>query len=154
VAPDGASAAWWDGAVDLADDDLTWIPDKGRLILGDWPDARGDGQVLAKGSLRSWEVRWSADGTVIGVWTTTGDASKPGRLSLYPVDGTTGRARLDAPILDDVPAYAGFALEHGRLVYPGPGTDGARSLWVVAWKDGSVVGRVELEGEGGATVIR
>ena len=154
VAPDGAHAAWWDGSVALADDDLTWALGKGRVVLGEWPGTSGDQQVLAKGSLAAWEVRWSADGSVIGVWTTSEGGAKAGRLSLYPVDPATGRARLGAPILDDAPAYAGFAIEDGRLVYPGPGTDGTRSLWVVAWKGDAVVGRVELAGEGGATVIR
>jgi len=153
VAPGGTRAAWWDGSVDLADDDLTWVPDKGRLVLGAWPGTQGDTQVLAKGPLSAWEVRWNEDGTVIGVWTAGADATKAGRLSLYPVDPDTGRAQLGDPILDDVPAFAGFALEDGRLVYPGPGSESKRSLWVVAW-DGASVGRVELPGEGAATVIR
>lgn len=154
VAPDGDRAAWWDGTVVLADDGLTWDAGKGRLVLGDWPDGASDVQVLDKGSLAAWEVRWDAKGTVIGVWTSADGGAKAGRLSLYPVDPATGRARLGSPILDDVPAFAGFSIEDGRLIYPGPGTDGARSLWVVAWKDDAVVGRVELDGEGGATVIR
>jgi hypothetical protein len=153
LAPDRARAAWWNGSVDLADDDLTWVPEKGRLVLGEWPSG-DDEQVLARGALAAWEVRWNATGTVVGVWTTTEAGPGAGRLSLYPVDPTTGRARLDAPILEEVPAFAGFAVEDGRAVYPGPGSDGARSLWVVAWRDGSVVGRVELDGEDGATVIR
>jgi hypothetical protein len=154
VAPGGERAAWWDGSVDLADDDLTWVPEKGRLILGDWPAVGGDTQVLAKGALAAWEVHWDPAGTVVGVWSSTEGGAKAGRLSLYPVDPSTGRARLGAPILDDIPAFAGFAIEDGRLVYPGPGTDSARSLWVVAWKGDTIVGRVELEGEGTATVIR
>jgi hypothetical protein len=154
VAPDGRRAAWWDGTVVLADDGLTWDAGKGRLVLGDWPDGGDDAQVLAKGSPAAWEVRWDAKGTVVGVWTSADGGPKAGRLSLYPVDPETGRARLGSPILDDVPAFAGFTIEDGKLIYPGPGSDGARSLWVVGWKDDAVVGRVELEGEGGATVIR
>lgn len=154
VAPDGGRAAWWDGSVDLADDDLSWVPEKGRLVLGDWPAGTGEAQVISKGSLSAWEVRWDADGTVLGVWTTTDRGTRAGRLSLYPVDPDTGLARLDAPILDEVPAFAGFAIEDGRLVYPGPGSDGGRSLWVVAWQGDVPVGRVELDGEDGATVIR
>ncbi len=153
VAPDGAHAAWWDGSVDLADDDLTWVPDKGRLVLGAWPETTGKEQVLAKGPLSAWEVAWNEDGSVMGLWTAGGDPSGPGHLSLYSVDPDTGHAVLDAPILDDVPAFAGFSLKDGRLVYQGPGSGGGRSLWVVAW-DGASVGRVELPGEGGATVIR
>ncbi len=154
VAPDGDHAAWWDGTVALGDDGLTWDSGKGRLVLGGWPGTAGDAQVLAKGSLAAWEVRWDAKGTVIGVWTSADGGAKSGRLSLYPVDRETGRARLGAPILDDVPALAGFSIEDGQLIYPGPGSDGARSLWVVAWKGDTVVGRVELASEGGATVIR
>jgi hypothetical protein len=154
LAPGGERAAWWDGSVDLADDDLSWVPDKGRLVLGEWPGTDGDAQVLAKGSLAAWEVRWDAAGTVIGVWTSTERGTGNGRLSLYPVDPDTGRARLGSPILDAVPASAGFSIEDGRIVYPGPGSDSGRALWVVAWRDGEVVGRVELDGEDGATVIR
>jgi hypothetical protein len=152
ISPDGKHAAWWDGTVVLAPDGISWVTDKGRLVLGSWPGSADDGQVISRGAIGGWEVRWDSAGTVVGLWSAGGSGDGPGQLGLYPVDPATGHARLGDPILDKVPAFAGFSLEKGKLIYPGPGTSSKRSLWVVAW-DGAAVGSVELPGEGGATVI-
>ena len=49
--PERKVAAWWDGTVRLADDGMTWVPDRGRLVLGDWPNGGADAQVLADGGV-------------------------------------------------------------------------------------------------------
>jgi hypothetical protein len=71
-------------------------------------------------------------------------------LSLYPVD-PRGRVSLGAPILDDAPAFQGFSVEPGRLVYAEPAGGGKAQAWLVAW-DGERVGRAQLDGE--ITVVR
>lgn len=147
VSPDGTRAVWWDGTVTLDDDGVTWRPDEGRLVLGSWPGDAADAQVLARG-IRDWEVAWDPDGTAVVTWT--GQGKRAGRLNVYSVDPATGRADLDAPLLEDESAYAGFAVEHGRVVFKAPGKGGEPTVWMVGW-DGDEVGRVELPG---GTVIR
>ena len=75
-----------------------------------------------------------------------------GTLSLFRIAGTPPAADLDAPLLADEPAYAGFALDEGRLAWARPAGDGAATIEVLAW-DGETVGRLTLPGNGG-TVVR
>ena len=109
-------------------------------------------QAIAQGPFDAWEVRWDEGGTVLAVWLHTGNAEKPGRLSLYSVDVATGLANLARPLLDAVPAGPGFSLRTGRLVWSGPGQSGQDALQVLAWT-GTNVGRLELPGDQGATVL-
>jgi hypothetical protein len=154
VSPDGGHAAWWDGTVKLGDDGVTWVPDKGRLVLGAWPaEASADVQVLARGEVDAFEVRWSEDGSAVAAWTGGDGVKASGSITIYAVDRETGRAKLGAPILEDEPAYAGFSVEAGRLVYAAPGKDGKRAVWVFGWH-GATVGKVRLAGDAGTTVVR
>ena len=171
VDPAGTTAAWWDGTLRLAGDGLTWVPESGRLVLGPWPPAVSTGtadasaapgasgaaappvpQVLATGPLDAWQVRWDEGGTVVAVWLHGGSTSKPGHLSLFPVDAATGLASLARPWLDAAPAAAGFQLRTGRLVWSGPGASGEDVVQVLAW-NGSDVGRLVLPAGQGATVV-
>lgn len=153
VDPADRMAAWWDGAVKLAPDGVTWLPDAGRLVLGAWPPAVADApEVLVEGPLAAWDVRWDETGSVVAVWVEGAGSGKPGRLSLYPVDAATGRADLAHPMLDAVPAARGFSLRSGRLAWSVPGNDGDGTLQVLAWT-GTSVGRLELPAEQGSTVI-
>ena len=153
VAPDGKHAVWWDGSVRLAADGVTWVPGNGRLVIGSWPDGADDAQVLERGTETAWDVHWAPDGRVVAVWMAGKDARDAGRLSLYALDPETGRANLDKPLLPDERAFAGFSLENGRLVYSAPGADGDPTMWVFGW-EGDTVGKVELPGEAGGTVVR
>ncbi len=153
VSPDGAVAVWWDGSVRLADDGVTWVPDKGRLVIGSWPDGAAGADPVARGDVDEWEVLWSPDGAVVAVWIAGRGGDGLGSLSLYPADPDTGRARLGQPLLRDEPAFGGFSLENGHLAYGGPGEDGGRTVWVLGWA-GDSVGKVRLSGDIGATVIR
>lgn len=151
VSPDGASAAWWDGSVKLADDGVTWVPDKGRLVVGPWPDGIGgkdELQVLERGQVGDWEVQWDPSGRVLAAWTT-GPGDAVGELGLYALQG--GRADVEAPRFRDERAFGGFSLDRSQLVYAAPEGEDNRAVWVVAW-DGDTVGRVRLPGD--ATVIR
>ena len=64
-----------------------------------------------------------------------------------------GEPTLTTPLLENERAFAGFSLEAGRLVYTAPAADGAPTVWVFGW-DGDDVGKVELTGEAGGTVVR
>ncbi len=140
-------------ASELAADGVTWHPGNGRLVIGTWPDGGDDAQVLERGAGTAWDVRWAPDGKVVAVWIAGRDTGDTGRLSLYALDPETGRANLEAPLLENELAFGGFSLEKGRLVYTAPDADGAPTVWVFGW-DGDIVGKVELPGEAGGTVVR
>ena len=154
VAPRGQTAVWWDGTVKLADDGFTPVPGAGRLVLAAWPagGASGKPQVLHAGPLTDWDVHWDEDGTVLAAWTTGKDAGAAGSLSLYALDAASGRADLDHPLLDGAPAFAGFSLEPGRLVWSAPADGGNTTVKVFAWS-GDSPGTLELPAEQGATVV-
>jgi hypothetical protein len=153
IAPDGHTAAWWDGSITFADGGVTPVPDKGRLVLAAWPAGDTNPQVLATGRLTDWDVHWAADGTVLGVWTTTGNPGKAGSLSLYAVDPDTRRADLDNPLIDAAPAFDGFSLRSGRLAWDAPAEGGGTTVQVAVWS-GRDVNQLELQTEQGVKVIR
>ena len=153
VAPDGNHAVWWDGSIRLAADGVTWVPGNGRLVIGSWPDGADDAQVLERDTETAWDIHWAPDGRFVAVWMAGKDARDAGRLSLYALDPETGRVNLDQPLLSDERAFPGFSLENGRLVYAAPGADGDPTMWVFGW-EGDTVGKVELPGEAGGTVVR
>jgi hypothetical protein len=154
VGPGRQAAVWWDGPVKLADDGVTPVLGTGHLVLGAWPAGSSSDkpQVLHAGSLTDWDVHWDSDGTVLGVWTTTKEAGAAGSLSLFAIDAATGRADLDHPLLDAAPAFAGFSLESGRLVWSAPADGGDTTVKVLAWS-GDNRGSVELPTEQGTTVV-
>ncbi|HET7830011.1 MAG TPA: hypothetical protein VFL03_10650 [Candidatus Limnocylindrales bacterium] len=152
VSPDRDAGVWWDGTVRPDADGISWLPDRGRLVLRGWP-AAGTAQVLADTGLTDWAVAWDEDGTKVAVWTTTGNADEPGSLSLYPVDPETGRADLDHPRLDAAAAFGGFSLRNGRLTWSAPAEAGDTTVQVLAWQ-GDKIGRFELPTEEGTTVVR
>jgi hypothetical protein len=153
VSPDGRVAAWWDGTVKPVDDGRVWAPDKGRLVLGPWPDGGTDVQVLADGPVGDWEVRWDQDSSVIAVWVSDGGSDDVGQLSLYPVDRATGLADLKNPVLDSTPAYDSISLRPGHLAWSAPDAGGDTRVNVLAWQ-GSTLGRLQLSTIPGASVVR
>lgn len=153
MGPGRRTAAWWDGTVRRTDGGRAWVPETGSLVLASWPE--GDvHQVLADGPLTDWEIRWDDDGTVIAVWVTDAGAKKPGRLSLYAVDPQTGLADVADPMLRDEPAFRGFALDNGKLVWSSPKAGGGTEFVVVAWDGDTITGRATLPAEEGATVVQ
>jgi hypothetical protein len=152
LSPDGTRAAWWDGSVTLADDGVTWVPDSGRLVVGAWQDGSSDTQTLSDGKIADWQVRWDPEGTAVAAWILPKAGRDAGRLSLYRLDGTTGRADLSKPMLADEPALGAFTLEPGMLAWSAPGKSQGRTVQVLAWK-GDQVGRAELPADG-ATLVQ
>ena len=153
IGPGRLTGVWWDGAVTLDDNGVIPVPAAGRLVLAAWPAGSPDPQVLAPGPLTDWEVHWDAAGTVLAVWTSTGKPGEVGLLSLYAIDGNTGRADLDRPLMAAAPAFDGFSLKPGRLAWSAPAEGGDTTVQVVAWS-GREVGRLELPTEQGVTVVR
>ena len=153
VGPGRRTAIWWDGTVKRSDDGMFWVPDTGRLVLGEWPDAAGGAQVLADGPISDWDARWDDSGTMLAVWIAGDGEHRAGRLSLYSIDPDTGRADLSAPKLDAAPAYAGYSLKPGRLAWSAPKDSGDTTVEVLAWSGDTIVGRLSLPAAQGATII-
>jgi hypothetical protein len=153
MGPERNVAAWWDGTVRRADDGTTWVPDRGQLILGDWPGGAADAQVLAGRGITDWDIQWDEDGTRLAVWVSRDGPDEAGQLSLYDVDPATGRADLDHPTLDKAPAFAGFALHPGRLAWSAPADGGDTTVKIMAW-DGTSVGTVSLPADDDTTILR
>ena len=149
---DGSSAAWWAGTVKLAADGVTWVPDSGKLVAGAWPVGGGSTpQVLARGPLAAWQVRWSDDGTAVAVWTVASGKGN-GKLSLFRVDPATTTADLANAMLDPVPANPDFSLRNGRLAWTTPTSGVPQVVEVLAWS-GKSVGRLEVPADGSGTVV-
>ena len=153
IAPSGQTAAWWDGEVTLDDDGVVPVPGAGRLVLASWTEDSPDPQVLAEGPLTDWDIHWDATGTAIAVWTTTGKPGEAGLLSLYAIDPDTRRADTGDPLIDAAPAFDGFSLKPGRLVWSAPAEGEDTTVQVAAWS-GRDLGRLELPTERGVTVVR
>lgn len=158
VAPDGQSGVWWDGQLTPTEDGFSWTPGEGRLVLGSWPEGK-DIQVLATGALTDWQVKWDESGTVLALWVSDGTTGQAGRLTLYAMHGQSGRVNLAKPLLADAPAFEGFSLRSGRLVWsaPVPGVGGADSedttVEVLAWS-GDAIGHLALPTGRGVAVVR
>ena len=131
---------------------MTWVPKNGRLILGAWPDGGGDPQVLAEGPISDWDVQWDDSGSEACSLAGPRRDRRRREAQPLPVDPATGRADLDHPHLDAVPAIGGFALEPGRLAWSAPDQGGDTSVEVLAWS-GDTFGRVSLPTENGSTIV-
>jgi hypothetical protein len=157
VNPTAHRAVYWAGSLRLKDGAPVYLPDAGRLVIGDWdvptptssdrPTATplsGDQRALrhettiAAGRMEDWDARWDATGTKLALWIANAQNPQVGYLSLYDVDPFDGRIDLKKPLLDKQPATAGFSISDGKLVWAEPAADhsgtGGRIL-VLAWTD-------------------
>ena len=157
VDPTGRWVAYWTGALVADADGLTFVPDRGRMVIDRWdvvsdPEASAslDPQPLldlGSGAVHDWEVRWDPTGRYLGVWAADPLSPALGRLSLLAINRSTGRVDSEPKqLLSDAPALAGFAIRDGRIVWATPpGQDGEGSrLLVLAWK-GPDAGRTRSE---------
>jgi hypothetical protein len=156
VDPSGHRAVYWAGTLRRETDAPVYVPSDGQLVLGDWnvddgqPSASavatpltGDQAkerhetAISSSSVVDWDARWDATGTKLAIWVAS-DGGQLGRLSLYDVDAFDGRIDLKKPLLDAVPAAAGFSISDGKIVWAEPGTDGSGAggrVLVFAWTD-------------------
>ena len=155
VSPSGTAAGWWSGTVKLAADGVSWVPDQGRLVVGPWPstaDPAAAPQVLAKGPLDAWQVRWDDTGAVVAAWVAQGGGPN-GRLSLYRVDEVTGAPDVASPMLDGAPAEPDFSLRAGRVAWTPPQHGPRQTVEVLAWSGKTVYPPMELPTDGSGTVV-
>lgn len=147
------TAVWWDGSVRDANDGSGLRPERGRLVLGAWPEGHGSGiatQVLTSDAVKDWQVRWDESGSVLALWVA--GSNGVGRLSLFSVDPGDGSVDLAKPMLEDQPALEGFSLHTGRLAWAAPTDTGDTALEVLDWS-GQNVGQIRMPTESGATVV-
>lgn len=158
VDPSGRQAVYWAGSLRTAAVVQEFLPDAGRLVLGDWAAAGAASPsggplpttpitdqgaerhetTIAAGRMEDWDARWDETGTRLAVWIADAQDPTVGRLSLYVVDAFDGRIDLKKPLLDSAPATAGFAISDGQLVWAEPSTDGTPTggrIQVLAWTD-------------------
>jgi hypothetical protein len=161
VDPTESHAVGWTGTVANAPDGLSVAPSDGRLELRRWSarhgasSGSGAAQIVARGPVTDFDVRWDESGTWFAVWVADPSGTEVGRLSLFHVDPTTGL--LDHPdgAPSDVAALPGFSIGQGRLAWatpPGQGGEGSR-VQIVAWADDGV-GTVETAPGEGLIVVR
>ena len=150
VDPTSAHAVGWTGTVTNAPDGVSVAPSDGRLELRRWSkdhgasSGSGAAQIVAKGPVTDFDVRWDESGTWFAVWVADPSGTEVGRLSLFHVDAKTGL--LDQPdgAPSGVAALPGFSIGQGRLAWatpPGQGGEGSR-VQIVAWANDGV-GTVE-----------
>ena len=169
VDPTGRFVAYWAGSLRYDESTLTWLPDRGALVLAAWPALRGTDPntvlvpvpLLENGGASvpagEWDIRWDEAGMHIAVWAA--DASNPelGRLTLLTVD-VDGHIVPDGVSIHDTPALAGFSMRNDRLAWATPpGQDGQGSrLQVLAWS-GENAGKIDsqpVSGEDALVVVR
>lgn len=153
VDPQRAHAVAWQGRLDLSGALPTVV--EGALYIFDWAalDPFGDvtedsdqtdNTLVALDPARDpvarpvidWNVRWSTDGRVLGVWEAAADApgASWGGLRLLVFDPEQGRLSSDEPLVRLTLAKRGFSLGVDRVAYVAPTEDGtAGELRVRTW---------------------
>ena len=169
VDPTGRFVAYWAGSLRYDASTLTWLPDRGALVLAAWPAVRGTDPnvtlvpvpLLENGGTSvpagEWDIRWDESGTHIAVWAADANNPELGRLTLLTVDAS-GRIDPNGVSLHDTPALAGFSMGSDRLAWATPpGQDGEGSrLQVLAWS-GENAGKIDSQpvpGEDALVVVR
>ncbi len=142
VDPSGTTVIFFTGRFAWSEEEQTWVPSSGRLVVAAWADAIDPEHPLDSSALPGdpgrtgktleWNVRWADDGGHIAVWVGDEGTTTTGRLSLYATD-KDGRPT-DA-LLDETAALPAFSINNDRLVWATPtGQDGEGSMvGVFAW---------------------
>ena len=142
VDPSGTTVVFFTGRFAWSEQEQSWVPSSGRLVVAAWADAVDperplDSAALPGGPGRTgktleWNVRWAEDGGHVVVWVGDEGAPSAGRLSLYATDED---GRPTEALLDDTAALPGFSINDDRLVWATPaGQDGEGStVGVFAW---------------------
>ncbi|HEY5521041.1 MAG TPA: zf-HC2 domain-containing protein [Candidatus Limnocylindrales bacterium] len=67
-----------------------------------------------------WQVHWSSDGLVVGVWIADSTGSTWGRLAVLSVDPVTEQVATDSPLLAMTLAKRGFSMGLDRVAWIAP----------------------------------
>jgi hypothetical protein len=70
-----------------------------------------------------WQVRWSLDGQVLGVWIADAPGTTWGRLTVLGVDPGSNEIAADDPLLAPALARRGFSLGLNRVAWVAPSND-------------------------------
>lgn len=70
-----------------------------------------------------WQVRWSVDGLVLGIWIADAAESSWGRLTVLAVEPSTHELDTDQPLLSPTLARRGFSLGMSRVAWVAPSVD-------------------------------
>jgi hypothetical protein len=70
-----------------------------------------------------WQVRWSLDGQVLGVWIADAQGTTWGRLTVLGVDPGSNEIATDDPLLSPALARRGFSLGLNRVAWVAPSND-------------------------------
>ncbi|MEP7361348.1 MAG: zf-HC2 domain-containing protein [Chloroflexota bacterium] len=70
-----------------------------------------------------WQVRWSLDGQVLGVWIADAEGTTWGRLTVLAVDPETNDVATSDPLLAPALARRGFSLGLSRVAWVAPADD-------------------------------
>ena len=88
-----------------------------------------------------WQVRWSVDGQVLGIWIADAQGSTWGRLTVLAVDPDTHQLGNAEPLLSPTLARRGFSLGLSRVAWVAPSEDNPDGeLRIRTWGDDGVGG--------------
>ena len=76
--------------------------------------------ALSDGNVTDWQVRWSSDGQVLGVWIADVTGSNWGRLVVLSLDPQTAQLATDTPLVAPTLARRGFTLGLSRVAFVAP----------------------------------
>lgn len=142
VDPSGTTVIYFTGRFAWSDDEQTWVPASGSLVVADWADVVDPERPLGSsalpgtaghpGRMQTWNVRWAEGGDHLAVWLADEGSPSTGRLSLYATDED---GRPTEALLDAKAALPAFSIDARRLVWatpPGEGGEGSK-VGVFAW---------------------
>ena len=70
-----------------------------------------------------WQVRWSTDGQVLGIWIADAAGETWGRLTVLAIDPATHQVSAGEPLLSPSLARRGFTLGFSRVAWVAPSED-------------------------------
>jgi hypothetical protein len=143
------NAVTWNGHLDLSGG-LPTIRD-GALYLLDWSaldpyrtttNDPANVQLVPLDASRNpdtqpvldWHVRWSVDGSVLGLWEADSVGASWGKLQVVAFDPESGSLTLDDPLIGPQLSKRSFTLGSDRVAWVGPSNDGTEGqLRIRTW---------------------
>lgn len=81
-----------------------------------------------------WQVHWSTDGQVLGVWIADSIGSVWGRLTVLAIDPVSGQVDTAQPLLPQTLARRGFSLGMSRVAWVAPSEPNPEGeLRIITW---------------------
>ncbi len=129
---------------DLSPTDATAAPDateQPTLPLPAGSVALDLGRNTSSAPVVDWQVRWSVDGQVLGIWIADAEGSTWGRLTVLAIDPQTHEVGNTEPLLSPTLARRGFSLGLSRVAWVAPSEDNPDGeLRIRTWGDDGVGG--------------